>query len=471
MLGWSALLQWSRIGINAASFVVFMRWLSLESIGNFALAQAPVLAIVGILQAAVPDAVIQNEQETAQNPTKFVWTTLLLSVVASILLLFYALTLSWFGKTRPALYASVLSILPLVSGASLVAEGSLRRRLATRELALRTLFSSCLALALGFAAVIYLPGAWALVIYVCVSAISNSAVTLWLAPPSVWGKPSRATIADDLSLLIVLGSRYALSSIAWPLIQAVGTWNLGPLAGGMLQISNRVFTLLDAISVSPLRYVLLPIFNRSKKDRELKPETVADAISTSLLLASPVFLGAAATLPVLLPLLIGKANASEALHPAQLLCIYGPFVTLSSVVSLASTSMGYATSVLRRSFVLFVLVIVPTCFLSNLNVTAMVQYYALGGAALNIFAAYILLRLHFSTTVKAYLASIGAPIFCASGMALLVYLLVEGLINRVSPVLLMLLSVAFGILVYFSLLRLCCWDRTKSALRLINSKL
>lgn len=333
---WSFVLGWSRVGLNAVLFLVATRVLTLAEIGLFATAYAPVRLTQGMFKAGVSDAVIV----LGRRPRR--WDALFaLSLSAGgMLTVLYLLIGAVFS---PILLT--LAVIPLINSIGAVSEGILRQRLALRALALRTLGTLTVAAIVALWMLATGWGLWALVAFSLLNAAFSCALSYHLAAwrPQSWPRWrwQRAILPGTGDI----GGRVLIASAQMPLAQLAIGLALGPSAAGAFQIASRMLDLIDALTLSPLRFVALPQFSRAHVLRS----ALRAHLRVSSLSGAWVWAGTFAAAPEILALAVGPAHATAAAPVLRALAGAGLLNAVFMPVLQALTARGLTRLVLKRA--------------------------------------------------------------------------------------------------------------------------
>lgn len=351
--GWSFVLNWSRVGINAALFLAATRVLTLAEIGLFATAFAPIRLTQGLHKAGVADAVI-----VLRRPHRLdALFALSVGTGGALTALFMAVG-AWLS---PMLL--VLGAIPLINSLGGVSEGLLRQRLHLRTLALRTLAAQGIAAGLAVCLLATGFGAWALVAFALGNAVLTCALSLVLARwrPRHW--PTQRSISLILPKTAEIGGRVLLGTAQMPLAQLAVGLSLGPVAAGAFQIATRMLELIEALTLSPLRFVALPQLSRSTTLRQ----DLHSHLRHTARLAAWVWAGTFVAAPQILAVAVGPTHAVAATPVLRALVLLGLLSALLMPLTQALTARGHTGLVLRRaalSLGLSVVLIAPALLLS-----------------------------------------------------------------------------------------------------------
>ncbi len=342
---WSFALQWSRVGINAGLFLIAARFLTLAEIGAFATAYAPIRLTQGLHKAGIGESVI------ILGPRQLRQDALFALSLSSGMALTCCFTAIGFVFNAPLLIA--LSAAPLLHGISAVSEGILRKRLHLRALALRTMISQTLAASLALWLLSNGSGAWALVVFTLCHAALNTALSWHLAAWRPKRRPSWQYQRLISGLVIEIAARDLLNTALFPLMQLLTALIFGLPAAGAFQIAARMLSLIEALTLSPLRFLALPQLRRlpARQRAAALPHHLRLTAALSLWVWSATLLAA----PHTLPLLIGPSPAEAAIPILAALAGFGLLSALLMPINQALIAAGHTRLMLHRALLLVTL--------------------------------------------------------------------------------------------------------------------
>lgn len=443
-LGWSTVIQWARVGTNAAIFLVISHFLSLEEIGTVAAMQAPVLMVRTPLISTVPEYLIQEKREEQIVWSSLFWISIGIGILASAaLLVLVPLFAGALHAPDAYAYGYALSVCPLLWSVATVFDGMLRKALNTRLLAVRTTTASIGAAIVSLIVLALGGGGWSLVAFL----IANAALgTFSIVMAAKW-RPSFAVdmayVRNSLLRMLPLTGRHMLAAATIPLLQFGVSAQLGVRAGGAFQIGARLYTLVDSIAVMPLRYLVMPLMSRME-DNARVAASLGKSIAASSLIAAPVFFGMATAAPFLLPLLLGQENGTASALVVQIFSLLGPVAIVQSLVTQTLSGRGQLRTVFLRTLAMYGIAVVPALVATFFwSVEAVVTVYvvasALGGITISLAISQRLLgadwRALLGGWLRPFLASavilIGLPVAYAVDAGPLVRLVVAALAGGV----------------------------------------
>ena len=335
---WAFTLQWSRIGVNTAVFLLAARFLTLSEIGSFATVFAPIKLAQGVHKVGIVEAVLIRKPSAIRLNAMFGFSIVSGLLVAAAFCLFAQLTnLPW--------SLSILGLIPIFLGFSAVSEGLLRKQMRFRAMATRTLFSQGVAGFVTFFAISKGAGAEALVAFAMINVTLSALVSITLAG---WWPSANATTKQMLQtskLVLKIAGRDTLNSGVLPMAQIAIGLRFGLAEAGAFQIALRMLGMIDALTLSPLRLHILPHLAGMNDREAFKKQTIV-TFKLSMCLSCWIVFGAAAVEGDFLVLLIGNENATTS-APA--------FTALIPLSLCAAAAMPFAQALIADGHVGFVL--------------------------------------------------------------------------------------------------------------------
>ena len=391
---WSILLQWSRIGLNAIVFLIAARTLSLEQFGAFATAFAMIKLTQGIHNAGIGETVV-IKSATSHRLHALFWLAVIMGIILSTLYFLIA-----FGLGFPMSFYP-LAIIPILLGLSAVSDGLLRKRLNIRALALRTTCAQGIATAVALCALYAGAGATALVIFAVLNTALSAITSILLAGWIPTAAPAEKYMRLTFMTVFRISGRDVLNSGVMPLAQICIGFFIGLPSAGAFQIATRILSMLDALTLAPMRYLALPKFASLKTSAVFSVE-IHQSLRLSAIFACWVWFGlASSTMQVLEPIV----GSSHALIVAPILLALIPLgLSAALVMTLTQALLAHGASklILRRAIWTF-------CISATFTIP-MLQYSATHVALVlslaNIFilgwflkTAFLKLSIHPSTLI------------------------------------------------------------------------
>jgi O-antigen/teichoic acid export membrane protein len=344
-LFWSILLQWSRFGLNAVVFLLAARALSLHQFGAFATAFALITLTQGIHKAGIAETVVIKPATPLRLHALFG----LAITFGFVLSAFYLLVALGMGFSCSLYF---LAVIPPVLGVSAVSDGLLRKRLNIRALALRTAFAQIIAAAFAMGALYADAGIAALVIFAVLNTALSGIISILLAGWMPTRFPNYKYMMRTLKTVLRIVGRDVLNSGVLPLAQiSIGIF-IGLPSAGAFQIATRVLSMLDALTLAPLRYLALPKLASLKTSQRFDIE-VRQCLHLSAILACWVWFGLASSTPQVLGLIVGDAHAVLVTPILHALIPLGLSAALAMTFTQALMAKGLTKLVLSRAMFTF----------------------------------------------------------------------------------------------------------------------
>lgn len=356
-LFWSALLQWSRFGLNAVVFLFAARVLSLEQFGAFATGFALIKLTQGIHKAGVSDTVVIKAATPLRLHALF-GLALIFGLLVSALFLLMTILL----ELSSSLLA--LGLIPPLHGMSAVSDGLLRKRLNIRALAVRTAVTQSIAATVALVALHNGSGVAALVIFAVLNTTLTALLSIFLAgwvPKTI---PKRRHIRLTFKTVMNISGRDFFNSGVLPLAQITIGLFVGLPSAGAFQIATRVLSMLDTLTLAPLRYLALPKFASLKNTQRFNSE-IHRCLNLSTIFGCWVWFGLASSTSQLLGFIVGNTEALVIAPILQALIPLGLGTAFTMTFTQALMARGLTQLVLSRAIWTFGLSVAFTIPLSQ----------------------------------------------------------------------------------------------------------
>jgi PST family polysaccharide transporter len=446
-LAWSFVQTWGSRVLTFLIFLVLARLLTPADFGVVAMVTVTILAIYGLIDHGLPDALVQRENIEELHYDSAFWAVQA-SAAGTFILLCALAPVAANGLHQPSLVTLVpLMALSVPLGAlGLIHEAQLRRRLEFRAIALRSLLTVVAGglVAIGMALEGY--GYWSL----AAKAVVESTVSVGLLWHLNRWRPRRHFSRDHWRELFSVG-RHLLGGRLLELVNQradsllIG-WRLGAYQLGLYSVGQRVFQLLMDASFATIQQVALPVYARLQSDRERVVAAFLRTTRVAGCLAFPVFALIAASAGDLVIVLFG-AKWIEAVPIVTIFAIGGVLFCIGYFNGSLLIAMGRADLYLRMSFVNAV------CNLIGFAIG--LQWGAVGVAAAFVIRGYLVypIGLHYlRNTIGLRLAdygrSVGPFLLCAAGSVAVAILVRQQLLSSESHLHGLILTCSVGIGLY-----------------------
>lgn len=304
----SAMWLIARFGVrqlfNTIAFFIIASLISAEELGLGALAAAVGMTLKALTYRGVRDYVIRVNVLSRTDYANSYWTNAIIGFILFGLILLASLTLNYLNRLDHAYLYIISALIPLFVGVSAVNEGVLERNYRHKKITMvqsvASVSSSVIAIIIAF----QYKSAISIVLIPVIESISVSIATL------LYSKKIPIYGFNASKSLIILKQSFALMVIS--LINAnygrlalilIGIF-LGYGSAGLFRISLQAFGLLQQAIVMPMSQALTNGFSR---ERATKSTHYSAAIFLSSALMSPIFLGCALILPIIIPLVLGPS--------------------------------------------------------------------------------------------------------------------------------------------------------------------
>lgn len=402
---WASAVQWARVGIGGVVFLIAARTLPLAEIGAFGAAAAPLRLLQVIHKGGVEDAAVTTPPDDAPGLVTLHRLSLLAGVAAALGTLAFAPLLDRLTPgSNVGLLAMALAATSVAHGLSAVPDGILRRAGRFRGLALRTFLGQLAAATIGLTALALGAGVWSLVLFTlaqaAIAAVIALGMTGWPAGPAGPLGPVVARVAP-------LAGRVMTGAVVQPFLQIAIGATAGLAAAGIWQIATRVFSLLEAVTLVPLRFVALPRLAADKSNLD-------NLLSAASLAATWVMGGTAVAAPALVTAVLG-ADSGEVSTPLRLLCLTAVAGAGTAMLNQSLIAHGDSTRVLRIAVAAAI-----SALVLGLAALALAPQdsAAIALAASQIVASVVPLVLLLASTKPVYLGAILRPWLALLPMAL-----------------------------------------------------
>jgi PST family polysaccharide transporter len=305
---WSAIEGWGTQLLGLAIFTVLARKLELEAFGVVGLTAVLLEYVRVFVDQGFSEAVVQRTQLEKEHLDTAFWTGVVSGAVLGGLLWLSAEPLAAV-LGQPEVLAPIIrwSALALViSGLATTQTALLQRRLAFRQLAVRSFVAQLLSGALA----IYLAytgwGVWALVAH-SLGEAAFGVVMLWSV--SGWRPGLHVTWRAFRELFL-----FGVNIVGFKLVNLtsqridfllIGSL-LGPAALALYTAAWRVFHAMAKLLTNAINRVAFPLFARLQGEPERLRRAFYEATQLTSLITFPAFFGLAALAPDLLPFAFGE---------------------------------------------------------------------------------------------------------------------------------------------------------------------
>ncbi|MGR9115422.1 MAG: lipopolysaccharide biosynthesis protein [Gammaproteobacteria bacterium] len=304
---WSALQNTIGPLISFAVFLVLARLIEPAAFGQLALATVAVNFCQLFLSGGFGSAIVQRQILEPQHLDTAFWVSIGGAIVLITVVIGSAELISdLFAEPGLAPIIQWLSIMLLIDAMTQVQTAQLRRNMAFRSLALRSLVAEPIGGAVGVTMALAGFGVWSLVSRNLVTSLCKLLV-LWLA--SDW-RPGFRTSKKHFDDLFYFGASMVGTNFVNFFSRRSDTlligYFLGSTALGYYNVGYRLFLMMTEMIGGTINNVAWPLFSRLQNDLPRLREAFYTATRLVCLLACPIFLGIFAVTPELVPIVFGE---------------------------------------------------------------------------------------------------------------------------------------------------------------------
>jgi PST family polysaccharide transporter len=292
------------------SFIIFFilaRLLEPAAFGLLALASLTIGFVQLFLNGGFAVAIVQRKSLEPQHLDTAFWVINSIAVLLITVIISTAGLISEFFK-EPDLELIIqwLSIMLLFEALSQVQVAQLRRNMAFRSLAIRSLIAEPIGGGIGVWMALSGFGVWSLVARILVTSLCRLFV-LWIA--SDW-RPGFQVSRRHFNDMFYFGASMVGTNFVNFLGRRSDTFLIGYFLGttslGYYNVGNRLLAMMVEMIGGTLNNVAWPLFSRLQNDLPRLREAFYTATRLVSLLAWPIFLGIIAIAPVMVPVVFGE---------------------------------------------------------------------------------------------------------------------------------------------------------------------
>lgn len=472
---WTGVQNW---GSNLATTIVLLilaRLLGVRTFGLVALASVFIAFLQIFQRQGLAQAVVQRADLKSGHLNAAFWISLASGIVLTVVGVAAAGPVAFvLARWQPspinvALLASViqwLSLSFLIAALGNTPQAILRRNLAFKSLAMRSLASSLVGGIVGVAMALNGFGVWSLVGQRLTSALAGT-ITLWMACHWWPGVAVSAKHFRDLfgfGVYLMGNETVAFFNRRMPDL-LIGVL-LGPVALGYYTVGFRLLLIMRRLFTQSISGVALPTFSRLQHDHAQMGQALLTATSMTSLLAIPAFLGMAVLAPELVAGLIGE-KWNQSVPIMQILAFIGIMQSVTSfngpvIVACGKPSWALGLGVLNAVANVVVLTIAVHWGIVVVAAAFVIRGYAC--APLPLLAVRKLIGL----SITRYLRQLTAPVAGSLAMVVFVYAAKRVLTDALNLHALLVVCVVVGVLTYTLAIHLIAPGRLRQAVEYVR---
>jgi PST family polysaccharide transporter len=441
---WSAAGSWIEQAVTAINFLVIARLVGVEAFGIAAMAFAFLFLGEFLVRDTLTEAIVERRTlEDGRLEATFVALIAFSLVVVVALVCISRLAAKVYGV--PAVGPLLLAASPtvLMIGAAGVSTALLRRQLAYRVLAIRTVLGVIAGGIVGIIMALNGFGAWSLVGQRLTEVSINSATAFSAAG---W-MPKRWPNRSDFGLLRGLGPKVVLLRSMMLIIAQTPTVALGifaePRAAGLFAFAWRLVEIVRSLIVRPLQGVAQSAIAAMRRKHAATDEFLLDLSNLAAWVTFPAFVGLALIANPLVEFLLGQ-DWREADVILSILCITGAVSAVTAIQEAYLLALDRIEAFVRASAFEAAIGVVIVALAS--------RYGPAAAAAAVVIRALVALPLRASAALAPeriaparLVGALASPVLVAAGMAVPVALWRIVVLGRVSDAIFLSSTIAIGI--------------------------
>jgi O-antigen/teichoic acid export membrane protein len=346
-LTWTIIDAWGRQLLGLVVFALLARLLLPQHFGLIALAAVFVGLAHIVVDQGLGDAIVQRRTLTRGHIDTAFWVALATGAILTVSGVVLAIPIATvLGEPELQPILQVLSFVFVLSALNSIQIALLRRELAFRSIALRTLLAIAGGGVVGIAMASAGAGAWALVGQQLAQAGLAVAV-LWRVSP--W-RPGRQVSRQHFRELFSFGINIVGSDILVFVSRNADNLLIGALMGttplGIYAVAYRILDATGNLLVGIARRIAFPAFSRLHYDPDRLQRAYFRVARTSSALIVPGFVGLALVAPELIAVLFGP-RWNESGPVAAILFMIGPILAVQSFSGSLLNAAGHPGVVFR----------------------------------------------------------------------------------------------------------------------------
>jgi O-antigen/teichoic acid export membrane protein len=417
---WTMLKSVSSRLAGSIVFVILARLLAPKAFGTIALASVFVVLISLLVESGFGEAVIQRKELTQRDLNTAFWVNNAIGVGFALIMTACAGVLGELFR-QPELTPVLRALSPVFIFAALssVPQALLRRELAFRKIAVRSLMATLAGGAVGVGMAFAGLGVWSLVGQLLANAVVGT-VVLWLACPWRPGRSvSRSSFGELFRFAVnILGERIALFASRRSDDFLVGLV-LGPVALGLYTAAYRILLLLTEVIIWTVEGVAFPLFSRLHGEVERSKRAFYAVTQMCFAAATPAFLGLAVLAPELTRVAFGP-RWSDAIPVMRLLALVGIPHAMTYFNKAVVNAAGRPNLSLRVAILTGIVNVVGFALVVRWGILAVAASYVVCGYLLTPVSLWSVSRV-LDVEIRRYLRLFVAPL--ASGLVMVLSLM------------------------------------------------
>ena len=448
-LTWTIIDNWGRQLLGLIVFAILANLLVPADFGLVALAVVFVNFAQVFVDQGLGDALIQRRELTRSHIDTAFWVAMGTGVVLTLLGIVLAIPIAALLQ-EPALQPilQVLSVTFIFVAVSSIQIALLRRELAFRSLALRSILAVITGGAVGLAMAFLGFGAWALVGQQLSSAAA-SVLTLWWVLP--W-RPALRFSPEHFRSLFSFGINVVGTDAVGFFARNTDNLLIGVFLGttplGLYAVAYRILETSQVLLINIARKIAFPALSSLQHDRPRIERAYLKLTRVSNTVILPAYVGLALVAPELVVVLFGQ-RWSESGPVAAVLFLIGPALTLQAFSASLFNAVGHPEVTFRLRLVTMAVSVAAFIVAVPFGIFAVAAAFTLTGylvLPLNLYWQ----RMYAGVRIIEYLAQLRGLTLATTAMVLAVMAVKMPMSGAGNSLALLSLEVAAGAIVFWA---------------------
>ncbi|HEY9601128.1 MAG TPA: MOP flippase family protein [Allocoleopsis sp.] len=423
---WSAITSWGRQAIAFIVFFLLARLLGPEAFGLVALATVFLAFVQVFVDQGFAEAIIQRHELDPEHLDTAFWTNLGIGLLITVLCIGTAgLAAELFHEPQLAPVIRWLSLNFTIIALSSVQDAILRRNLAFRSLAVRSLIGVVAGGVVGVVMAFSGYGVWSLVGQQLSSGLVQTTVLWWASHWRPGFRVSQSHFKELFSFGINVVGMNVLEFVNRRADDFLVGYFLGSKALGYYSVAYRLMMIGLDLLTNVINQVAIPTFSKLQLEPERLLRAFYSVIELTSLVSFPAFIGLAVLAPELLPTLLG-AKWFPSIPVIQVLALIGVLHSVYYYNGSVIMAMGKPSWKLIINFIYSIANVIAFIIAVRWGIVAVAAAFVIRGyvlAPMELWLLKKLIPLNLITYFRQYIAPLAGSLAIAVTVWLVKYFL------------------------------------------------
>jgi PST family polysaccharide transporter len=429
---WSVIHRWGKAAVSTVTFIILARLLPPEAFGLVALATVFTAFVEIFIDSGFGAAIVQRSELTPEHLDTAFWTSVLIGVLMAVGGITVAgLVAAFYGEPDLAPILRWLSISFIVIALGSTQMAILRRKLAFKNIAARSLVATLVGGIVGVTMALNGYGVWSLVGQNLASGLA-AVIVLWRA--SGW-RPglnfSKNHFKELFSFGISISGNKVLTFFSRRSDDLLIGYFLGPTMLGFYAVGYRLLLVMMRIVTGITNAVAFPTFSRIQHKPEKMRRGFYNVTQYTSLLAFPAFIGIAVLAPEVVEAFFGE-QWLPSVPVMQVLVFIGILQSVLHFNGSVINASGKPSWQLGILFLTSMGSVIGFLIAVQWGIVAVAAAFVIVGylvAPVSYFAVRKLIQVDFKTYLIQFLAPLSASLIMVAVIMSLKYLLKDQDLN------------------------------------------